>query len=214
MKNKRKLITILICLAITFALAFFSIKASIDQANATVLKADSVAVKPVSSQIVTSGSITAQNQATLHFQTGGKLVYLPFKEGDSVSQGQTIAQLDTYQLQRQLTQALNTYRSTRDTFDQSNELNSAGALSNQQSTTLHTSGAGIGGDTNTNVVNDTVRRIVDENQANLDNSVINVELANYAMQLSTLTSPLTGIITHEDVNVANQNIGTATSILS
>ena len=125
--------------------------------------------------------------------------------------GQTIAQLDTYALQRQLTQALNTYRSTRDTFDQMQETNNVGALPNEQSTTLRNAGAGIGGDTNYSVVQDTVKRIVDQNQANLDNSVINVELASYAQQLATLTSPLTGIITHEDVTVANQNVTPTTS---
>ena len=40
-----------------------------------------------------------------------------------------------------------------------------------------------------NDVNDAIKRIVDQNQASLDNSVINVELANYALQLSRLTSP-------------------------
>ena len=29
--------------------------------------------------------MTAQNQAKLNFQTSGKLVYLPFKEGDKVT---------------------------------------------------------------------------------------------------------------------------------
>jgi hypothetical protein len=38
-----------------------------------------------------------------------------------------------------------------------------------------------------------------------------VELANYALQLSTLTSPLHGIITHESVTVAGVNITPATS---
>jgi hypothetical protein len=40
----------------------------------------------------------------------------------------------------------------------------------------------------------------------LDNSVINVELANYALELSTLTSPITGILTHEDVTTSGVNV--------
>ena len=42
------------------------------------------------------------NQAVLNFQMGGKLTYLPFKEGDVVSQGQTIASIDSYALQKSL----------------------------------------------------------------------------------------------------------------
>lgn len=73
----------------------------------TTEETQAVAIKSVSSQIQADGAITAQDQATLHFQAGGKLVYLPFKEGDSVKQGQTIASLDTTTIQKQITQALN-----------------------------------------------------------------------------------------------------------
>ncbi|HUD45146.1 MAG TPA: efflux RND transporter periplasmic adaptor subunit [Patescibacteria group bacterium] len=217
MKNKKLFITIIICIVITLVLGVASIQASITQANATALRTDSVAVKPVSSQIVANGSVTAQNQATLNFQTGGKLVSVPFQEGDKVSQGQTVAQLDTYQLQRQLTAALNNYRSTRDNFDQTQQNSNNQILQDTQRGESNYYGAGIGqygvDNSATNYLNDVAKRIVDENQANLDNSVINVELANYALQLSTLTSPLTGILTHEDVNVAGQNIGPTTTFV-
>lgn len=167
---------------------------------------DTVSVKFVSSTITADGIVTAQNQAKLNFQTGGKLISLPFKEGDQISAGQTIAKLDTYQLQRQLSAALNTYRSTRDSFDQAQINAGNNALAGQQ-LTYYTNAKMDKND----AVNDAVKRIMDQNQATLDNSVINVELANYALQLSTLTSPLNGIITHEDVQVAGVNITSATS---
>ena len=160
-----------------------------------------VAIKSVSSQILADGYITAQNQATLHFQTGGKVVYLPFKEGDTLYAGQTIAQLDTYSLQEQLTAALNNYKIGRDTFDQTQQNVQNNVTSGQQSILF--GNASI--DKNT-MVNDAIKRIADANQANLNNSVVNVELANYALQLSTLTSPINGIILHEDITVAGQNI--------
>ncbi len=163
-------------------------------------------VKYIDSTITADGKITAQNQATLHFQTGGKLVSLPFKEGDRVSQGQTIAQLDTYALQKQLSQALNTYRSTRNTFDQTQQNAQDNVLQNQQKPLLPAPNTDQG-----NAINDAVKRIVDQNQATLDNSVINVELANYAVQLSTIVSPLTGIIMQEDVTVPNVNVTPQTS---
>jgi RND family efflux transporter MFP subunit len=163
-------------------------------------------VRFVNSTITADGSVTAQNQATLNFQTSGKLVRLPFKEGDAIKIGQTIAQLDTYQLQRQLTASLNTYRSTRDTFDQTTENAYDNALRPQVAPTY--SKVNID---NNNAIDDAIKRIVDQNQASLDNSVINVELANYALQLSTLTSPLNGIITHETVSVSGVNITPTTT---
>jgi len=46
---------------------------------------ESVAIRPIASEILASGSVKSENEATLHFQTGGKLVYLPFKKGDKVN---------------------------------------------------------------------------------------------------------------------------------
>ncbi|MCA9372710.1 efflux RND transporter periplasmic adaptor subunit [Candidatus Woesebacteria bacterium] len=159
-------------------------------------------VEFITSTITASGVVTAQNQAKLNFQTSGKLTRLPFKEGDRVKAGQTIAQLDTYALQRQLATTLNNYRSTRDTFDQTQENSENNVLTAQLAPTYFKV---------SNDVNDAIKRIVDQNQASLDNSVINVELANYALQLSRLTSPLDGIVTHQDVNVAGVNITPTTS---
>jgi len=162
-------------------------------------------VRFITSTMTADGSIVAQNQARLAFQTSGKLTYLPFKEGDKVRAGQTIAKLDSYALQRQLRASLNNYRSTRDTFDQVQQNNIDNVLNAQVTPTY----AKANLDT-TQAVNDAIKRILDQNQATLDNSVINVELANYALQLSTLSSPISGIITHEDVAVAGLNITPAT----
>jgi HlyD family secretion protein len=163
-------------------------------------------VQYVNSTITADGSVTAQSQAKLNFQTQGRLVYLPFKEGDNIQIGQTVAKLDTYTLQRQLTAALDTYRTTRNTFEQTQE--------NSQDNVLRPQVAA--GFTNVNidsttVINTAIARILEQNQANLDSSVINVELANYALQLSTLTSPINGIVTHEDVQVPGINITPATT---
>jgi RND family efflux transporter MFP subunit len=163
-------------------------------------------VQYVNSAITADGSVIAASQARLNFQTSGKLVYLPFKEGDQVTAGQIIAQLDTFQLQRQLTAALNTYRSTRDTFDQVAQNSQDNVLRNQQTATFTRENSD-----NDKAINEAIKRIIDQNQANLDNSVVNVELASYALQLSRLTTPINGIITHEDVLVSGINITTATS---
>jgi RND family efflux transporter MFP subunit len=204
MKNKSFIITIVIILFL--AIGLFTWQASV---NSSSFQTSTVAVKSISSQISASGTIHSQNEATLHFQTGGKVVYLPYKVGDSVNQGATIAELDTYALQRELTASLNTYRATRDTFDQAQQNAQNGNLQNQQKFALDNSASSPVD--NTNVINDIAKRVLDQNQATLDNSVINVELANYAMQLSTLSSPITGVITAEDITVPNINVTPLTS---
>lgn len=168
----------------------------------------------VSSNITADGVVTAQNQATLHFQMSGKLTYLPFKEGNTVNRGQTIASLDTYTIQKQLEAALNTYRSTRDTFDQTND-NIQNNVQKAQLTYPYNYYGRAGIDTNAqeNVINNAVKRIIDQSQANLDNSVINVQIANNAFQLATLTSPLNGVLLHEDADVAGVNVTPANSFV-
>ena len=206
MKIKKIIISILIILVVVGASVLM-------KQNAGLLDSPSqpsteVSVKFVNSVIAADGVVTAQNRAVLNFQMGGKLIYLPFKEGDAVQIGQTIAQLDTYALQRQLTEALNVYRTARDNFDQTQQNSQDNVLKSQQNPLL----------TNADIptpdaVNAAIQRILDQNQANLDNSVINVELSNYALQLSTLTSPLHGIVTHEDVTVPGINITPATTFV-
>lgn len=193
--SKRTFISVLtaigvVVLCIVLILACFG--------STPIAKTQAVAVKSVSSQIQADGAIAAQDQATLHFQTSGKLVYLPVKEGDSVKQGQTIASLDTTTIQKQITQALNTYKSTRDTYDQTIQNQGNNVLQNTQKTTT--------GQTDSSYLNDVAKRIVDQNQANLDNAVLNVEIAQQALQLSTLISPLNGVITHMDVTTSGVNV--------
>lgn len=176
--------------------------------------AQNVSVKVENPQILTSGEVTSANLASLHFQTSGKLVYLPFKEGDHISQGQVIAQIDSYPLQDQLKSALNTYRSTRDTFDQTQANSNTGVLQGAQKYTLETQNKiGLQGQDEVNVINDIVKRIVDQNQASLDNSIVNVELANYAISLSTITSPIDGVMLHEDTTVSGINITPQTTFI-
>ncbi|MCX6732512.1 MAG: efflux RND transporter periplasmic adaptor subunit [Candidatus Roizmanbacteria bacterium] len=170
-------------------------------------------VRFINSVITAEGNVTAQNQANLHFQIAGKLTSLPFKEGAVVKSGQTIASLDSYTIQKQLEGALNTYRSVRDTFDQTKD-NVQDNVQKAQLTNPYDyySKAGMS-DTRESAINDAIKRIVDQNQANLDNSVINVQLAHNAFQLSTLTSPLNGILLHEDVTVPGLNISPSTSFV-
>lgn len=201
------IITIFVVLMGISAVTFFASAASPQ-------KTESVDVNSVSQQILATGGIAAQNQATLNFQIGGKLIYVPFKEGDQIYQGQTIAQLDASDLQRKLQLSLNTYQSTRDTFDQSQDNNQTGVMQGAQKYSLETlNKIGVSGQAETDIINNMVKRILDQNQANLNISVLNVELANSALQLASLTSPIDGIVLHEDVTTAGVNITSATSFV-
>ena len=212
MKNKKFIILLIVIAILTLTLvsSFSSLVAAVSSRPGNMT---TVAVKDVSQQIEASGSVHSQQEAVLHFQTGGKLVYLPFRQGDVVEQGQTIAQLDSYALQKELAAALNTYRSTRDTYDQTQANSQNGVLFGQQRYNIEVfNKSGITtGDAENNIINSMIQRIIDQNQANLDNAVINVELANDALQLATLTAPFSGVITHEDVTTPNVNVTPVTS---
>ena len=209
---KKRLVPLIILVAAAAGAGVFVIRSMSTVNMKPKASLTTSSVRFVSSTITADGTVTAQDQAKLQFQTAGKLVYLPFKEGDKVSAGQVIAQLDTYSLQRALTSALNTYRSTRDTFDQYNDSAANGVAKSQLTYPYNNyANAGVGGDTFNTAITNAIHRIADQNQASLDNSVINVELANYAMQLARLTSPVNGVITHEDVTVPGINITAATS---
>jgi len=215
MKTKTKLLSLVVLVLLVIAGVIF--RSLFTTFAPTELNAKTVAatsVRFVNSTISAEGSVTAQNQATLHFQIAGKLISLPFKEGDTVKTGQTVASLDSYTIQKQLEGALNTYRSVRDSFDQTKD-NSQDGVQKAQLTNPYDyySKAGMGIDTRENAINDAIKRIVDQNQANLDNSVINVQLANNAFQLSTITSPLNGILLHEDVTVPGLNVSPSTSFV-
>jgi HlyD family secretion protein len=218
--NIKKIITFfIIAIFVIDAGVFLGTLAGSNNKNKKITNNESqtAAVKAVDSSILVTGSITAQNEADLHFQVGGKLVSVPLKEGDSVTEGETVAQLDTYALQQQLSLALNNYTSTRDQFDQTQQNNSKNITQVDQRGQLSFYGVGLaqyGADpTTTSYLDQVAQRIGDESQQNLNNSVIAVQVANYALQMSTLTSPLTGVVTHEDVTVAGQNVTPDTSFV-
>lgn len=199
MKKNLSFVIVVIVLSVLFVFIFLQI---VNTTKKYSPKTETLSLKKVASEIMADGQIRSQNEALLHFSITGKVVYLPFKEGDIIKQGQTIASLDSYTTQKQLASTLNTYRTTRNTFDQTKD----NIQDNVQKAQMllpydYYAKAGIGGlDTKENAMNDAVKRILDQNQANLDNSVIQVELTNYAFTLSTLTSPINGVLIHQDVS--------------
>ncbi len=214
-KGTGKIILVIILLLIIGAGIFVYSKnagASTSQRSITE-PSTSVSVKFVNSTVTADGSVTAQDQATLHFQAGGKLTALPVKEGDKVTQGQVVARLDTYALQRQLQLAANAYEIASNDNDQTQENNQAGVVNGQQRLSLDTANKNNYNTsiTEVQVIDDAVKRFVDNSLLTQNSAQLNVDLANYALQLATLTSPIDGVVTHEDVTTSGVNVTPSTA---
>ncbi len=133
-----------------------------------------------------SGQIDSEEKAALKFQTTGYLSWLGVKEGDPVKKYQTIASLDQESVKKNLQKDLNDYLSNRWDFEQGKDNYSGQA------------------------VTPAIQRILDKNQFSLNNTVLDVEIQNLAVQYSNLWSPIDGIVTHLDAPNAGVNV-TATT---
>ena len=143
--------------------------------------------------ISSTGTVDSQTSVDLTFVVGGKLVYLGAKKGDLIKKGQVIGILDQRSVQKNLESDLRDYSLQRNNFDQTN--------SNNQNRTPQ------------QALNDDMKRILQNNQYNLDKAVISVELQDLAKQQTVLTSPIDGILLSEDIDVSGVNLTPATSFV-
>lgn len=151
------------------------------------LKLDNVAKTTVKQgtikeTLILSGTIEADEQATLAFQTAGRLASVAVKEGDFVKKGQFIASLDQRELKNRLQKQLNTYANTRSVFDQTKADYKDVALS------------------------DAISRTLDQSQNTLNNSVLDVELSDISLKYAYLYSPIEGIVTSISTPIPGVNI--------
>lgn len=143
----------------------------------------------VKETLTLSGNIDASEKTELQFQTAGMLSWVGVKEGDQVQRYQTLAYLDSRQLQKNFQLYMNTYMKTRWDFEQTQETNK-----NWQT------------DGMTDDQRNAIKRIVEKSQFDLNNSVLNVEIQNLALQHSRISTPITGIVTRIDTPIAGINI--------
>lgn len=148
----------------------------------------------IRSTISASGKIEAENQVTLKFQTSGKLAWVGVKKGDRVKKWQAIASLDKRELEKTLKKELNDYLEERWDFEGDRE-------------TYHVTTDDLEKYTLTNAV----RRILEKAQFDLNNTVIDLEIADLALKLATITSPIDGIVTEIGSPIAGVNITPATA---
>jgi multidrug efflux pump subunit AcrA (membrane-fusion protein) len=111
LKN-HKVIVIAIVFLVGFGLYRYFSTSRVTYTQYSVSKAD------LQETFELSGKVDARSSATLRFSAGGLVTYLGAKEGDRVRKWQTLASIDTRQLQKTLEQKLNLYSVQRGTFDQ------------------------------------------------------------------------------------------------
>ncbi len=141
----------------------------------------------VKETLTLSGKIDAMEKATLKFQTSGKLSWVGVKEGDKVSKYQALASLDQRDVKKTLEKKLNSYMTDRWNFDQTQD------------------------DYEGKIISDAFKRIIDKTQFTLNNSVLDVEISNLAIEYATLITPIEGIVTKIDAKNAGVNITPATA---
>lgn len=140
-----------------------------------------------------SGEIDAEEKVSLRFQTSGRLAWVGVKEGDKVEKYQVMANLDQRDLKNRLTKYLNTYSKQRNTYEETKDdnWNNQYALSDS--------------------VKNEAKRILENNQFDLDNAVLDVEYQNLAVEYSSLWTPIPGIVTKVSTPYAGVNITPAGS---
>lgn len=133
-----------------------------------------------------SGKINAEGMAVLRFPTGGLVTFLGAKEGDNVKKWQTLASIDSRQLNKTLEQKLNLYSIQRGTFEQTIDDNDNSVPDGDLAREL--------------------TRLLEKNQYQLDNTVKDVEYLDLSLKLTRLTSPLNGILVKSPIKTSGVNV--------
>lgn len=176
----------IIVLVITIILGYFLIPKAPKQIQTTKIERGKII-----QSVTATGTVDSVTTANLSFLTAGRLTYVGVKSGDEVKSGQTIAVLDQRTLRTNLQQALREYAKQRNSFDTTKEAN----LNRTPQDALSTA----------------MKRILENNQSDLEKAVNSVELQQFALEQSVLTSPIDGIIIRADAEVAGMNVGSTTT---
>lgn len=134
-----------------------------------------------------SGKIKSAKEVNLKFQASGKLAWVGVKEGDRVKKWQAIASLDKLELQKNLEKELIDYMNERWDFEQDKD------------------------DYEDQIITDSLKRILEKAQFDLNRDVLDVEIADLALKLAVIVSPIDGIVTKVETPVAGINVTPATA---
>ncbi len=151
-------------------------------------KSYSVTRQDMRETLTLSGTVDAAEKVTLAFQTPGRLTWIGVKEGDVVNAYQGIAGLDPREVQKNLELALRNYSKERNDFEETWRVTYKGVSDPDAALT------------------DTIKRILQKNQWDLEKAVLDVELKSLAVEYATLITPISGIVTHIDTPYSGVNI--------
>lgn len=163
--------------------------------TAAAITTQTVTRQNFSKTLSSSGKTKADTSVELKFQASGKLAWVGVKEGDTVTAYQALATLDRREVQKNLEKALRDYSSERNDFEQTWRVTYDGKKPSD-------------------AFNDTVKRILEKNQWDLEKAVFDVELKHLAVEFATLVTPIAGIVTRIDTPVAGVNITPATAVFA
>jgi len=194
MLNKIKRYFLWLILAVILIAAWFFISKQSAPANKALDQRYTVVRKNINSSLSLSGTVEAEEKAVLQFQTSGLLAWVGVKEGDHVQKWQAVASLDQRELKQNLQKKLNDYLDTRWDHEQLKE-----DYQKQETAQWNI------------YLTDEITRIAQQSQFGLNKAVIDVELSQLAIDLSTLVTPIEGVVTQIDQPLPGVNITPATA---
>lgn len=167
-------------LAVIILAGYFAMRSQ--ASNSETLVFQQPIIQSISKTLDVSGHIDAKEKVRLRFIAGGKLIYIGAKEGEVVKKWQTIATIDKASLQKQLQQDLNSYMKERWDWEDTQDANKDITLLTPE------------------------QRAEDKEQWDLENTVLNVEIRDIAIQNSAIYAPFEGILTSAPTSVAGMQV--------
>jgi len=191
--NKTKLTILLVCIFALLSLqGFKALQANTDEKyNPKTDKIVTPVKQNIQDVITLAGFVDTEDQATLRFQTSGKLAWVGVRVGDRVKKWQAIASLDKRDLTKKFQKEANDYLTNRSTFEDVQD----------QYQSIR----------DNHLVTDEIQRILDRQQYSLNNAVLDYELADLAVKYATISSPIDGIVTKIDTPNPGVNISPSTA---
>lgn len=183
-KVSRKVLVILIVLiGIAGGIFYYS-----NRNKTPIIQTVQVKRQDIKTSVSASGSLAPRHSANLKFKISGKLNYLNVEEGDQISEGQILAELDTTEQSILYQQAQNTYRDKQAAVDKIID-------------DIHLFQYGNGGFSNVGTQNETStqRQLRTSAEALRDNAYDSLTLAQRSFEDTILTSPLSGVVTQANI---------------
>ena len=134
-------------------------------------------VQPITETLQLSGSVDAEDKASIPYGSG-LISWVGVKNDQVVKKWQAVAKMDTRSLEKQLNIDLNNFDKQFRTHDQ--------LLDDKK---YYDSGTNI---------NSSLRRILENANYDLNNAVLAVEIRDLAIKMSTLSTPIEGVVTRID----------------